>query len=500
MHQTIHSFRFCFILLLLAIGVSLLQHGPHLNTEIQGVHGIRQAQTVWNIRNFVRHDANIFNPRSYDVTGFKSDIQRREFPIMQWSIAMVQKVTGESILTVRLSIFLICAFSVLGMFFLVHRFTNSWPAALLTAVLLQYSPVFYYYAINPLPDHLALAAAIWYVYFIVTHRESQRRKHLWAASLCLLLATLAKLPYLMFAIVSIVYFLMDLFGKSSQKRQPFAYAGIQLLTVAPALAWYAWVIPTWTDNPVLTGGMDGETDWELIRYLLKWHYDKMFPYLITIPPMWVPFWIGLIQLFRKAKQYPWIWALAGITCLFLALELQPIYTNHDYYLMPFFAWLLPVMGLGFKWLLDVPYLKYITPAFCIWAALYAPSRTDAWWGVKESWVNEDILAYSEELKAAVPRDALCLIMSEQSNDVVAYRIDKRGHAFTEPIPVEWVNDLVSNHNINYLYSTLEEWHNSAELVPYVDSVLLARGSVKVLKLKSPEPTPPPSNSSTSGNE
>ena len=52
-----------FGILLCSILLSLLLHRPNISTEIRGIHAWRQTQTAWNIRNFVRHDANILNPR-----------------------------------------------------------------------------------------------------------------------------------------------------------------------------------------------------------------------------------------------------------------------------------------------------------------------------------------------------------------------------------------------------------------------------------------------------
>ncbi|NJN78975.1 MAG: glycosyltransferase family 39 protein [Saprospiraceae bacterium] len=203
--------KYIFILLILSILVSLLMHTPNLKTEIRGVHNWRQSQTAWNIRNFVRHDANILNPRISNFNNPKNDnIYRYEFPIMQWSIAMVQKVFGEHVTIMRLSIFLLGALTIIGFFFLLKALDlNDWTA-LIGAILLQFSPVFYYYSINPIPDNLALTGAVWYLYLILKYFKKGKNSYLIGAAVSLLIATWAKLPFLMFSIGSIVYFFKEI--------------------------------------------------------------------------------------------------------------------------------------------------------------------------------------------------------------------------------------------------------------------------------------------------
>lgn len=80
----IHFFRrTVFYLLLLSLGLNLFLHSKHLNKEVTGIHTWRQSQTMWNVRNFVRHDNNILNPRISSFNGGKDNLYRYEFPLMQ---------------------------------------------------------------------------------------------------------------------------------------------------------------------------------------------------------------------------------------------------------------------------------------------------------------------------------------------------------------------------------------------------------------------------------
>ena len=155
------------LILLFFVSVSFYQHSNLLNKEIVGRHDWRQSQTMWNIRNFVRHDNCILNSRDNSFNGNRDNILRYEFPLMQWTIAQIQKLLGEQIATVRVSVFLIGISTLIFFTLLIHHLFEDWYVAIFSSILLQYSPVFYYYTINPIPDNMAFSFGMAYIYYIV---------------------------------------------------------------------------------------------------------------------------------------------------------------------------------------------------------------------------------------------------------------------------------------------------------------------------------------------
>ena len=475
------------LILLAAITIGFAQHGEHLHHDIQGRHTWRQTQTMWNVRNFVRHDANILNPRTAAFNGDGDNLHRYEFPIMQWTIAAAQRIFGERIQIARYLMYLFSAVGVFGMFLLVRQLTGSGVVGLVTAVLFQYAPVVFYYAINPLPDVFALSAGVWYLYLINRYRKRGRRGVLLWAGLALLLATLAKLPYLMLSVVSIGYFIGDLLAGKGRSVAPYRDAATQLLLVTPALAWYAWVIGSWSGNPILTGsigeGLSVAEKWGLIRFHLK----EMFPFTLLGPVCWIPFALGLMPLFRQWRVHGWLFALIGITVLYLYLELQPIGTAHDYYMFPFLAWLFPVVGLGLHQLLRWRRLRYTLPLWCLAAALYTPRAVDYWWSVQESYFNTDYLIHAEALREAVPAGEQVIIVNDVSSFIYPYYVDKMGHIFpNDGIPGAYVGDIYSKYGVRYLYSDSEAFNERDDNAAYLGEELLRAGSVSVYRLKLPE--------------
>lgn len=252
--------NFPIVLVVLGVLISLALHRSLLVEEVRGLHAWRQAQTMWNIRNFERHDANIMNPRASYFNSGQGNIVRYEFPIMQWCIGMVQKVLGGHITVARSCVFLMGLLGVFGFYRLLLVLNlEPWVAALGSGLFL-FSPLLHTYIVSPLPDILALAGGVWYLYATLAYQRTPRWGWLLLSGAALSLATAAKLPFLMFSVVSIFFFFQSIIQTKRLSKHNLRLAVVQLAWVAPALGWYAWVMPTWPENPVLTGVFAADPD------------------------------------------------------------------------------------------------------------------------------------------------------------------------------------------------------------------------------------------------
>ncbi|MBT3424425.1 MAG: hypothetical protein HN431_16600, partial [Bacteroidetes bacterium] len=149
--------------LLLFVFIPLLSFSMHyriFGLDIMGVHSWRQTLTQSNIVNFYEEDNNILDPRINERYQWKG-IYRMEFPIMQWLFAQTYRVFGNDILLTRILSFMMGLFAVWGLYFLVLQIFRNKLVAVLAAWAFNFSPVFYYYTMNPLPDNFALCFAIW---------------------------------------------------------------------------------------------------------------------------------------------------------------------------------------------------------------------------------------------------------------------------------------------------------------------------------------------------
>jgi hypothetical protein len=115
--------------------ISAILHIDKFVMDLNGAHLSRQAQTQMNILSFSRYDFNILNPRNFNLLKMdpKGDIQRLEFPLMQWLIACINKLFGESIINTRIMMFLFGFLGVVFAFYLVlFLFKNFYIAFLIS--------------------------------------------------------------------------------------------------------------------------------------------------------------------------------------------------------------------------------------------------------------------------------------------------------------------------------------------------------------------------------
>jgi hypothetical protein len=472
---------------------SLFLHRHIFNKDIIGVHSWRQCQTEWNIRNFYRHDANILNPRVSHFNGGKDNIYRYEFPVMQWAIGMLHKAFGESIAITRYAMLLIGFFGLFGFYRLLRSLNFEPLIASFGMWAFSFSPVFYYYTVNPLPDLFALSMGIWYLYFFYKSTQNQDFKYIYIAAMMLSLATLAKLPFIVFGGATFVYLLRQLFknGKTELSlilKHAAIYIGLMLFP----LLWYAWVIPTWQGNGIVAGLFDNQISWEKAKDILRYHKETMFPLILLNKACWFFFTYALFVFFKeqlfKRKEIVFMLFPFILVCFYFIFELNMIDKVHDYYMFPFLPFLFIIVAYGIKvaWRENY-YIKTFVLISLLSMVSYCLKQNANSWTVDNavnSGFNKDIFMYQKELTNAVPRDEKCIILNDHSMFVFSYLIDKQGFIFKDNyLPTGWIVDMVQNHNVRYMYSDSRAIENDANVKQLIDSIVLEAGSIKVLKLK-----------------
>ncbi len=476
--------------------LSMAMHWRIFSTDLMGIHLWRQSQTQLNIQNFYRQDFNILNPRVNITNLGESTIYRYEFPIMQWSIACVHNLLGDSITITRVCLFLLGLFSVFGMFFLGKTLFKDKLIAGLLAWAFNFSPLFYYYTMNPIPDDLALCGSIWGTAWFFQYQQSGRYRHVVYSAFFLLLAVLAKLPFIVFY-ASVGLYLFTMVAKSGVR-----YSGKYVVTgliygafLLPAVAWYAWVIPGWAGNGVLTGVLEHKiTSSEVLR-ILKFHTNHLLPALLLNYGSVLFFVAGIFFLFKNRAFWKgdfWLLAITGLSVLaYFGFELNMINTVHDYYMMPFLLPVFVLVGYGLK---NLWYAGNATRYLSVLALLLLPLiaflTADNKWSVEKSYCNPALIEYRDDLRNAVPSNEICIMQNDISMHVYPYALDKHGPVFSkDELPPEWVDDMIRRLHIHYMYSDARKVDENPAVVPYLDTLLLERGTMRVYRLKTADQLP-----------
>ncbi|HKK77066.1 MAG TPA: glycosyltransferase family 39 protein [Saprospiraceae bacterium] len=480
------------ILLISTILCSIVLHWNIFTQDLSGSHIWRQSQTQWNIINFQKYDPNILNPRVASFNYDNDNLYRYEFPLMQWCIGMLHRLFGDAIIITRMSIFLIGCFSLLGFYKLSNLLVKNKIVAALGAWALSFSPVFFYWTVNPIPDNLALCFSIWHLYYVFIYLEKKEIKYAWIAALFLSLATLVKLPFVIFGAAAIAGFLVQLKADRFQlTKKKIIYCTSFLLLIIPAAVWYYWVIPGWGGNGIVKGIFDSQMDRKEIVRILEYHWKEMFPDFLMTPTTLLLFVPGVVLFFVKGhflRKNSFVLLLPLLmVILYFAYEINMINVQHDYYMFPFlpFLYLAVVVAIYYAWKQGA-FHKVITILLLLGISYQTYQTTIKRWEPEVPGASLSLYEHQDALINAVPEDELCIILNDDSQHIFAYKIRKRGYIFwADQMPVPWVEDLVGNKGVKYMYSTSRKIDEDPAYQPFFKQLLLEAGEVKVFELQMP---------------
>jgi len=484
------SFSKIKIFTLLAIPlVSILLHWKVFQMDLVSIHVWRQSQTQSTIVNFYEEDFNLFNPRQNN-RGAEDGILRMEFPIMQWTFASFYKIFGNHLIISRLLSFLIGLCAVLGMFFLTKNIFQNEGMALISAWCFNFSPSFFYHTVNPMPDNFALCCGIWGLSFFFLFIKKQKKASLFLSGLFLSLASLAKLPFILFASIPFAY--QFIFRKKiNYIKNHFNFLLIYGLQIFPLL-WYAWVIPTWAGNDVAKGMFVNEQSFADLFWIIWGNVTSTLPELLLNYAA-VPFFVFGIYMFFKNKIYkkkifPVFAFLLLLLSAYFLFEMNLIGLIHDYYLFPFLPLLFLMVGYGgFQiWKTNSKMAKYFVLIALLIAPITAHLRIANRWNSEDVGFNKDFLIHKENLQSAVPDDALCIIGNDISGHILFYYTNKKGWRFQKDKLNEGMIQYFIKEGAEYLYSDSRNVDENLKIQPFLETKIMEQGSVSIFKLQLPE--------------
>ena len=477
-------------LILLSIAlISFFMHYEHFPKDLMSVHVWRQAQTQSTINNFYEEDMNILNPRRNDRGG-GDGIFRMEFPLMQWIVASVYKIFGSRLIITRVFMFLLGLITILGLYLLINQLFHNVLLSLMGAWALNFSPIFYYYTINPLPDNMALCCGIWGLAMFFRWYNKKRILNLIVSGLLISVAALCKLPFIMYFIVPLIYFLPKFYRRGITKDLIWQAVAVFAWGLLP-FAWYISVIPQWQGNPIVEGILNNK---ESVLKLLDYLQDNL---ISTLPEMLLNY--GSLPLFLagfyflwkhrsyKDERFPMILGLSVIVLVYFFFELNTIAKVHDYYLFPFLPLLFILVAYGAYNLFNLRHLffRYFTIFLLLLLPFTCYLRMQIRWDPESPGFNRDLLVYKDDLRNAVPSDALVVAGNDISHFIMFYYIDKRGWGFENNNLTADTLEYMIDHGARYLYTDSDEVLSGKRVKSCLDHLVMTRGSIKVYELTIP---------------
>ncbi len=469
--------------------VSLLMHWQVWGLPPTGPHVWRQTQTLQTIDSFVEEDFAIWNPRHLE-RGNGDGIFRMEFPLFQWLVAAVSKYVGGGVLVARILTMVVGLSATLGIHFFLLGLGRDRLTALIGSYLFAFSPVIYYYSITPLPDLLALAFAIWGSAFALRWPEgSKLRPMLWAVTLigC---GTLVKLPYIMFYAFPLAGILHALVARRAW-REGFLAGACVVLSVLPAAAWYAWVMPKWSNVGAVTGLFTPGVDRTLVTSILSNHAIEMIPRTLmsvaSLPLAAIGFYHALRVPWTASKKMRagMLAAFAAAFGLYYLYELVMISYYHDYYMQPLTVLLIIPAAIGAaRWLRAKP---RIAPVIAVGLLLIVPymtyRRIHPRWRPENAEFNRDWVTYRQQLRQAVPDDALVVAGPDVSHNIFLYYIHKKGWSWDDNQTLDATKLAQWRDNgAKFLYCSDCGAQRLANIGPLLGNPIAVLGTVQIFPL------------------
>jgi len=416
--------------------LSLLLHWNIFSYDLIGFHVWRQTQTETVTRNFATGNISILNPTVNNLQ-FKDGIQRMEFPLMQWCFSKFHQVFGYHLLISRILTFVLGALLLLFFRNLIFSITKNRIAANFGCWIYCWSPLFYYYCVNPLPDNLAIVCCVAGLYFTQQFYSSQKSKHFIIGTLLICTGFACKFPYLLFIVFPILSLIISFYFKkvsSSKTIQLFAFVFVSILVPA---SWYYWVIPQWGGNGVVLGIFDNQISISKIKEILWFHFCAALPELYLNYATILFFIVGIYYTVIKFKEskylyIPYLSSLILFICYFL-YEINMIDVVHDYYMFPFLQFIFIIAVAGFIYISQTKFkwLKVIaTIAFFI-MPLTAYLRIQQRWDNESPGFEVTYLKNKKEINDFLPAQAKCIVGNDNSGFITLYYLNRKGWNFND---------------------------------------------------------------------
>lgn len=467
--------------------ISVFMHFNHFSKDLMSIHVWRQTQTQSTIINFYEEDMNILNPHRND-RGNGDGIFRMEFPLMQWLVACIYKVFGNHLILSRLFMFVVGLCSVFGIYRLLKNLFQNEIIALIGAWTFNFSPCFYYYTINPLPDNFALCCSIWGIAIFFNWYRNSKAYLLLISGLLLSTGALCKLPFIIYFSVPFTYFLIY-FIKNGINRKNIIDSFVILSFVILPVTWYVSVVPEWSGNGIVTGMLDSKVSFSVYFDYLQHNLISTLPELLLNYGSLLFFLCGFYYIYlNKVYKKPIfkVFIVWSITIgLYFLFELNMIAKIHDYYLFPFYPILFILVSYGAYNLFSskIKFIKYLVLVLFLILPFTVYLRMQIRWNPDSPGFNKDLLDYKLELRNAIPKDALCIVGNDDSHYIFLYYIDKKGWGFDDNnLNATNINNMIHN-GAKYLYSDSRQIENDKNIIPFLDKLILEKGSIKIFSLK-----------------
>lgn len=414
-------------ILLIYFAFTCLVHLPFLNLPPSGSHVWRQCNTMGMARNFSEESMNLFLPR-IDRRNETNGITGSHFPLFEWQLAGIYKLTGEHYYVARFYSAFIFSIAMLALYLILVQMGIKERTSVIGGLGLLSIPQFYYDSINAMPDIYALGLSLISAYYILKDGKQANNTSILLATILAIFAGLIKFQFL---IIPLAFTAYQTFDAKNIARLSIYFSFV----LVPVILWYQYAIELTKLNNLKEFGL-----W-IKPISLETKFNTLFNNLISdVPELLIgyPILIALIVLiFKKSyrlhnspgMRLGLFWLAGFIVFYIIAIERM---MHHSYYFMAVLPLVLIVLVKGLVnqgW--HTKYLYLIIGLNFVWSGFrIIPSRwTEDKQQIPVEFKNSHTLS---EIRNSIPKGSLCLVGPDKSGCIYFYFTDTEGYSFENP--------------------------------------------------------------------
>jgi hypothetical protein len=339
-----------------------------------------------------------------------------------------------------------------------------------------------------MPDNLALCLSVWGIFMFFLWLKQSKWYALPVSGLLLAIGSLCKLPFVLYFSIPLTWFLLEAL-RDKKWKSPMLRAACISVFMLPVLAWYVSVVPQWQGNGIVAGMLENKVSGSVLLGNFLHHL------FITLPDLLlnygsVLFFLGGFYFIVKNRSYRsplfLVLAVLGVILIFYFLfELNMIGKSHDYYFFPYFPLLFILVAYGAYHLIRMKsrLIRVSVIVILLILPVTAFLRIDKRWDLEKPGFNKDLLVYKDELRDAVPKDALCIAGNDISHFIFFYYIDKKGWGFDGDRLNDGKVRKMIEEGAAYLYSDSRKVDEDPRIIPFLEEKIMEKGTVRVFRLK-----------------
>ncbi|MBO9698726.1 MAG: glycosyltransferase family 39 protein [Sporocytophaga sp.] len=416
------------------------------------IHAWTQSDRLAIAYGFLENNFNFFKPQLYNLETL-GGITRVDFPINEYVVALIMKITGSKS-PVIFRIYTL-TYSFIGLYFLfllVYKYGKSIRKAFLVVIFVFTLPVFTYYQAGFLPTMTSLANIFIFYYFYIKSYEENEKQSYTLSIIFLTLAALTRTPFVIFLFAAFLHYILEEFLYKKRDVQKLV---LFILAFGSVISYYLYneYLGKKYGSAFLNSIMPSSSLKEALSFsdflFQKWKYELATKYHYLAFASVLSYFIYQ-HLVRKSNTqkikidvlYYILISLIGTIIYFFLMQLQ--FEDHEYYFLD--SLLIPLILLFVYFLCGITIdfksknLAWILLTFFSAASINDSKEiqkykyTDHLWNRQEitrkNFINSDRLADSLHIN----KDAKILVLGSYSSNLPLMLMDRKGYtciSFTE---------------------------------------------------------------------